>query len=481
MKYKYLAAWATENSYPKAVFKRIDKYEDQYRIIFRKRNTFLQINLASEDSFCFFTDEDLLPWQEANDLSVISTHLSSARLNKIEISKMDRIIHFLFEKIDIYNQKQNYSLIVELIPRYQNIILVDSFNMIIDCKKKISFAENRHRQIIPGVEYQAPDVEYENIVEQISFPIKKEGKKIVENCSDGFQKVNDIFNHIYYREIFYLRNEKKRADAVRKVNKQIKKLSKKIQKLQVELASAEKVTEWKQKAELLKGNYNQLKPGMDKIKVLNYYEENFPEIEILLLPELSVQHNIDKYFKKYRKSRDGKIIIEKQIEKARAEIDQLERERFDLEEQEFFFKDKVGKQSKKQNKKSLKKISIDDEWEIFIGRTRIENDYLTTRLAKPDDWWFHTRIYRGTHIILRNYKRKELPETLKILCCRLAAYFSKAKKSSNIPVDYTQIRYVRKPRGSVAGYVTYKNQKTLYVDPLSMRETIKEIDKWREK
>jgi len=102
-------------------------------------------------------------------------------------------------------------------------------------------------------------------------------------------------------------------------------------------------------------------------------------------------------------------------------------------------------------------------------------------LAKPDDWWFHTRIYRGTHIILRNYKRKELPETLKILCCRLAAYFSKAKKSSNIPVDYTQIRYVRKPRGSVAGYVTYKNQKTLYVDPLSMRETIKEIDKWREK
>ena len=67
MKYEYLAAWATENSYPKAVFKRIDKYEDQYRIIFRKRNTFLQINLASEDSFCFFTDEDLLPWQEAND------------------------------------------------------------------------------------------------------------------------------------------------------------------------------------------------------------------------------------------------------------------------------------------------------------------------------------------------------------------------------------------------------------------------------
>ncbi len=481
MKYKYLAAWANANSNAKAVFKKIEKYEDQYRIIFRKKNVFLQINLASEDTFCFFTEENFLPWQEANDLSVISTHLSSARLNGIEISKTDRIIYFQFEKIDIYNQKQNYSLVIELIPRYQNIILVDSSNMIIDCKKKISFAENRHRQIIPAVEYKAPDVEYKNVSEQIIFPLKKEGNIILENSSDGFRNVNDFFNYIYYQEIFYKRNEKKRSAAIKIVNKQIKKISRKIEKMQVELASAEKETEWKQKAELLKGNYNKIKPGMDKIKVPNYYEENFPEIEIPLSPELSVQQNIDKYFKKYRKSRDGKIIIKKQIEKALTEIDQLEKEIFDLEEQEFFFKNKSDTKSKKQNKKGLKKISIDEEWEIFIGRTRIENDYLTTRMAKPDDWWFHTRIYRGTHIILRNYKRKEVPEALKFLCCRLAAYFSKAKKSSNIPVDYTQIRYVRKPRGSVAGYVTYKNQKTLYVDPLSMRDAIKEIDKWRKK
>ncbi len=115
-------------------------------------------------------------------------------------------------------------------------------------------------------------------------------------------------------------------------------------------------------------------------------------------------------------------------------------------------------------------MKVDENWEIIIGRTSRENDLLTTRFAKPHDWWFHTRIFRGTHIILRNLDKKELPENLKIICSRLAAYFSKAKKSSNVPVDYTQIRFVRKPKGSPTGYVVYTNQKTLFVDPLSMRE-----------
>jgi predicted ribosome quality control (RQC) complex YloA/Tae2 family protein len=102
---------------------------------------------------------------------------------------------------------------------------------------------------------------------------------------------------------------------------------------------------------------------------------------------------------------------------------------------------------------------------------------LTTRFAKPHDWWFHTRIFRGTHVILRNYNKKELPKKLKHLCSQLAAYYSKAKKSTNVPVDHTQIRYVRKPRGSAPGYVIYKEQKTLFVDPLSIRDVAKILEK----
>ncbi len=81
-------------------------------------------------------------------------------------------------------------------------------------------------------------------------------------------------------------------------------------------------------------------------------------------------------------------------------------------------------------------------------------------------------------MILRNYKKKELPDQLKLICCQLAAYFSKAKKSTNVPVDYTEVRHVRKPRKSPPGYVIYTDQKTLYVDPISMREAVLKVNKF---
>ncbi|NQT65006.1 MAG: DUF814 domain-containing protein, partial [FCB group bacterium] len=183
----------------------------------------------------------------------------------------------------------------------------------------------------------------------------------------------------------------------------------------------------------------------------------------------SAKQNIEHYFKKYRKARDGKTKIQKQINIAQNEIEVLESDIFELEETDVFFSNQEKSKKKKTLKKGYKKIAIDENWEIYIGRTSKENDTLTTRFAKPHDWWFHTRVFRGTHIILRNYKKKELPNKLRLLCSQLAAYYSKAKKSTNVPVDHTQIRYVRKPRGSAPGYVVYTNQKTLFVDPLSIR------------
>ncbi|MFO7896839.1 MAG: NFACT RNA binding domain-containing protein [Candidatus Cloacimonadales bacterium] len=481
MKYKYLAAWSAEYAKANLVFKDIERFEDQYRLLFRKQKKYLQINFASEDSFCFFSDKQILPWKKANELSNIQVHLSSARFTGARISEADRIIFLHFEKIDIYNQRQKYSLIVELIPRYQNLILIDKEQQIVDCKKKISFAENRHRQILPSLQYAAPPVTYQNADEAVIFPLQLQSKQILEAADSGFDNLNSLLEELYYHKIFSERTEQKRAAAIGKVQKQIKKKERKISKLQKELSAAEKVQEWKQKAELLKGNFAQLKPGMEEISLLDYYQPDFPEITIKLFSEFSPQKNIDWYFKKYRKARDGKKKISEQISLTWSEIDSLEREIFELEEQEFFFSAKQDQAGPKREKKSFKKISIDSDWEIFIGRTSSENDLLTTKLAKPQDWWFHTRIYRGTHIILRNYQKLALPEELKLICCRIAAYYSKAKKSTNVPVDYTEIRYVRKPRGSAPGYVTYKNQKTLFVDPLSMRAAVEVLEKWSKK
>ncbi|MDP2172768.1 MAG: NFACT RNA binding domain-containing protein, partial [Candidatus Cloacimonadaceae bacterium] len=109
------------------------------------------------------------------------------------------------------------------------------------------------------------------------------------------------------------------------------------------------------------------------------------------------------------------------------------------------------------------------DFEIVIGRKASENDFVTTQLGRPHDWWFHTRIYHGAHVLLRNFHKKEpTGETIR-LCCSLAAWYSKAKFSTNVPVDYTQIRFVRKPRKSAPGYVTYSNHHTYFASPMDIR------------
>jgi predicted ribosome quality control (RQC) complex YloA/Tae2 family protein len=477
MQYGYLKKWVQENAEQNLVFQRMEKFEDQYRIIFKKQKKFLQICLSSLDCFCLFLSETILPFEEKKELMQFNQNLAGARLQKILISDVDRIIFLEFSAVDIYNQHNNFRLMLELIPRYQNIILVKD-NLIIECLKKISFAQNRHRQILPGVKYAQPPTEFETKDLKLSYPLQViENRKIISIEKDGFDEMNSVFAELYKR-IFVERNERIQRSKISQISKKIKQKTRKLSKLETELTQSDAEESWQQQAELLKASFSSLKPGMESIKLVNYYEEDFPEIKIKLDVSKSAQQNIEYYFKKYRKARDGKVKIAEQIEITNLEIDDLEREITEIEETEFFLKKVPDKKSKDTSQKQhLKKLKIDENWEILIGRTSKENDWLTTRLAKPNDWWFHTRIFRGTHIILRNLAKKELPGNLKLLCCRLAAYYSKAKKSTNVPVDFTQVRYVRKPRGAAVGFVTYTNQKTLYVDPLSMRDAIVSLAK----
>jgi len=475
MQYKYLTEWIKENKEQNLVFKSISKFEDQYSIEFSKRKEKLHINLSSQDCFCFVTQNKTIPFEQRNELDIMNTHLNKARLNELMISETDRIIFLNFSKIDIYNNKQNYRLILELIPRYQNIILLkvdESSKQIMDCIKKVSFAENRQRQILPGLEYTPPQTDFKIKKEEVHFPISIDSvKKFKESSEESltFGSINLLFEKLYFEWIFRARNERIKSDKIKQINHKIKKNTKKIEKQKKELINASKEEKWKQQAELLKANFASLKKGMQSIVLQNYYENDFPEIEIKLDSDKDAKQNIEHYFKKYRKARDGKTKIEKQIKIANKEIEMLKRDIFELEETDIFFSKQEKNKKRKTQKAGYKKIAINENWEIYIGRTSKENDTLTTRFAKPHDWWFHTRVFKGTHVILRNYNKKELPNELKLLCSQLAAYYSKAKKSTNVPVDHTQIRYVRKPRGSAPGYVIYTNQKTLFVDPLSIR------------
>ncbi len=470
MQYSYLKKWVEENKQQNLYVKAILKFEDQYLMIFKNQRRNLQINLAN-DSFCFFCERRELPFRERSVLNLFQQNLSNARLTEITISADDRIIFFQFERIDIYNQKKKMQLVLELIPRYQNLILMQNC-VIVDCLRKISFAENRHRQILPGVEYHSPVTDFKIEEKEISYPLIIDEKLKLTHSPNGiFQNMNSTFEALYYEGILKRKLQLKKDQKIRTLQKKFKKKEKKLKKLQQELQDASKEIILKQQAELLKANFDKLKSGLREITLKDYYNEEFPDLTIKLDETKSPRQNVENYFKKYRKARDCKSSISKQIELTQREMNdlkdemnQLEKSDFQIEDEQIELKRSISKQE------NFKMLRIDENWEIYIGRSSKENDFLTSKFAKPHDWWFHTRIFRGTHVILRNLNKKELPGKLKLICCRLAAYYSKAKKSSNVPVDFTQIRYVRKPHGAAAGFVIYTNQKTLFVDPLNIRE-----------
>lgn len=120
------------------------------------------------------------------------------------------------------------------------------------------------------------------------------------------------------------------------------------------------------------------------------------------------------------------------------------------------------KKKKKNDKPTLHVYTSSEGIELYVGKNNLQNEYLTNRLASPNDTWLHTKDIPGSHVVIRS---SEFGEATLQEAAQLAAYHSQAKESSSVPVDYTLIRHVRKPSGAKPGYVIYDNQKTLFVTP----------------
>ncbi len=473
MDYVYLRQWVEEQDFwqSKPLLSDIRRFEDQYLLTFSKAKRDLQISLFSGNPFCFTIRSESLPFKPATEIAPIIHRLQHSRLGDITISETDRIINFHFFRTAIEGQQEELILVAELIPRFTNLILVQD-GIIFDSLRRFSYAENPHRQILPGVPYEPPPAGFSQHDTTVDLTL------IGEKYSDIDRYLHDF----YYKKQLGERADRLRNDILKALRRDRKKKERKLEKQKKELEQSSKLTVFLQSGELLKANYHALKKGLESVTLIDYYDPEQKEIEIALKPELSPQQNIERYLKKYRKAKTGAKVIQEQIEHTESEIEELERWIFDIEDESDylalrdFSKNEVSKQDGKARRAPYRRLKIDDGWEIFVGRTSTENDQLTTRFAKPWDWWFHSRIFKGSHVVLRNYKKKEPQPEIVNLAARMAAYYSKAKKSSNVPVDMTQIRYIRKPRGSAPGFVTYTNQKTLYVDPLSIRDAAAMVD-----
>lgn len=263
------------------------------------------------------------------------------------------------------------------------------------------------------------------------------------------------------------------------VKNELRRAQNKLEKLREEASEAKNADEFRKKADVLTTYQYQLADHQDDETALpDIYAEDGRTISIALDRRLTVRQNIDDYYKKYGKLRRAEKLLAEQIAVCEENIRYLESVELslascsELSEIADIRAELIvsGLLRESQKKKPGEKISkpfrfrAEDDTEILVGKNNSQNDRLTFHIANRDDLWLHTKDIPGSHVILRTNGTEPSNETL-LLAASLAAHFSQASGSSNIPVDCTPCRFVKKPSGAKPGFVIFTHQKTLAVTP----------------
>ncbi|MBQ2679125.1 MAG: NFACT family protein [Firmicutes bacterium] len=264
-----------------------------------------------------------------------------------------------------------------------------------------------------------------------------------------------------------------------------------VKKKEAQLKTLEDIKDkdsWRLKGELLTAYIYEVKKGMTKISLTDFYSEDGRQVEIALDPQKTPSENAQKYFSKYNKAKRTETALAVQLEEnerlmeylegVSAAIDTAENEadireiRRELGETGFLKRQNEGKKQKSPRKSAPMHFISSEGFHIFVGKSNTQNDYLTMQFAKPRDIWMHTKKIAGSHVIIVS-NNTEIPETAIKEGALLAAYYSKGRESSSVPVDYTFKKFVKKPSGAKPGLVIYETNSTIYVTP--SEEDVKRI------
>lgn len=275
----------------------------------------------------------------------------------------------------------------------------------------------------------------------------------------------------------------------------LKKYNKRLYNINEKLHECDEMDKYRIYGELITANlYRIPNKNIEEIELENYYDNN-NKILIKLDKRYSPSINAKMFFKKYSKLKNALEVVSKQKQDTIKELDYIESVIFELENcssldevtaifeeisENDIFKEKTSKSAntkKSKIKKSKltknKTVSFNpikyevDGYTVLVGRNNKENDYLTLKYASKNDIWFHTKDFHGSHTILRIEDNLPYPNNdVLIKVAQIAATHSKANNSSNVPVDFCEVKFVKKPSGSKPGMVIYSNNKTLNVNPI---------------
>ena len=476
---------------------------------------------------------------------LLRKRLAGAWVIDIEQDNLERILKINFSGTDELGDKTNYSLIIEIMGKYSNIIFVGKDGKIIDSMKRVDENKSHIREVLPGVTYVAPpkqdklniftdDIEkirekiaqsrkgmYKAIMEAIKgvSPIicrefeygltLDEFKKQAQNPTptvvftdapkdfafidikqyDNLTTINhydtfsQLLDYFYYERVRLMRIKARSADLFKTVTTlQERAVRKAINRTQ-ELEDCKDKETYKLFGDLIAANMYRLEKGVPYYDLENYYDNN----KIVRIPAdimLTPSQNSQKYYKEYRKKQVAESKLNEFINEANDEADYFESvidslSRAETDGEITAIKAELASQGyikkgndKKKEQKSLKPkhFKTRDGFDVYVGRNNIMNDKLTMKTAKNYDTWFHVQSAAGSHVICET-SGNQISDGAIHDCAVIAAYFSKARESSNVAVDYTLVKNVRKPNGAKPGFVVYDPYKTEFATP-----TIDEVE-----
>ncbi|MDO5441570.1 MAG: NFACT RNA binding domain-containing protein [Bacillota bacterium] len=461
----------------------------------RKR---LLISLAPNGSRVHFTELTYENPQDAPSFCMLlRKHIQSGRISSVGYTEGERIIYFDIETVNEMGYCVNKRLIAETMGKHSNLILVDSTSgKIIDALKRLSIDVNRYRQILPGGLYVAPPASDGSYVEKIKANIVRQcpivyfdNDKIKDVHAyelsnyeslrkEEFENIHQALDYFYSHKKETNKQMQKADGMIRSINTLLDKQLLKKQRLLEDIKKANDADVYRMKAELLNANLHLCKPGDKSVKVISYYDGS--EVVIELDEKLSAAKNAQHYYKKYAKLKSSAKEKLAQLETCEKDIEYLNSvqsmvalsttyEELDLIKQELadqgFIRIRTASQRNKKSKPKPRRFKLSTGYEVLVGRSNTENDYITFKMGQKTDMWFHTKDIHGSHLVLLS-NGEELDADTIYEAAGIAAYFSKGKDSENVPVDYVPLRYVKKPNRAKPGMVIFTNNKTVWVNPI---------------
>ncbi|MFR1449463.1 MAG: NFACT family protein [Beduini sp.] len=458
---------------------------------------------------------------------LLRKHLEGSHISKIEQISLDRIMKMTILSRNELGDLVTLYIYVEIMGKHSNFILCNQDHKIIDCLKRISPSLNTVRFLQPGATYEYPPMQvnklnpltdgyrlsdnlnktylgispilsrellfrmeqgtkFEDLMQLITNSKQlyitnvnqKEYFHVIElthlqGVTTAYELYDGLDQYFMYIDIKE-RIKQQTSDLEKFILNELNKNKTKLHKLEQTLFESTNSEEYRIKGDLLFASLHLIQKGMNSITVDNYYDGSTLKIE--LDPRFDGKTNAKRYYTKYQKAKNSISILNEQIQLTKDEIDyfdtlytQMQNASFEdaleikeeLENGGYIKKHKV-KGKVKAKKPHFETYLTKDNIELYLGKNNIQNDYLTFKFARKNYYWFHAKDMPGSHVVVAS---SELDEYTIRLAANIAAYYSKGKLSSSVPVNYTQIRTLKRPNHGKLGQVILDQYKTIYIDP----------------